>query len=62
MITNLKYFFQTTFARFVDKLNELMEPVKQFFLDNSRNPVLWIGIILLGLVLFEFVYNMLNKD
>lgn len=62
MFTNLKYFFQTTFTRLIDKLNEIMEPVKQFFLNNSRNPVLWIGIIILGLILFEVVYKMLNKD
>jgi len=45
-----------------NKLNEIGEGVKNFFLDNGRNPILWIGIIIIGLVLFEFVYKKLSKD
>ena len=36
--------------------------IKDFVLANSRNPFLWVGIILLGLLVFELTYKALNKD
>lgn len=45
-----------------DKLNELGESVKDFFIENSRNPILWVGIILIGLIIFEVVFKKLSKD
>ena len=42
--------------------NDVTNDVKAFFVDNSRNPILWIVIIIIGLAIFEFVYKSLNKD
>ena len=42
--------------------NDVTYDVKAFFVDNSRNPILWIVIIIIGLLVFEFVYKSLNKD
>ena len=45
-----------------NKLNDLGELVKNFFIGNERNPILWVGIIIIGLVIFEVVYKKLHKD
>lgn len=50
------------FEPMVTWFNETTEPVKEFFIDNGHNPILWIGIILVGLFLFEIVFKALNKD
>lgn len=42
-------------------LNEWGEQFQGFMLDNSRNPVVWIGLFLLGLVVFGLTYSALNK-
>lgn len=42
--------------------NDVTYDVKAFFVDNSRNPILWIAIVIIGLLVFEFVYKSLNKD
>jgi len=41
--------------------NEVTEPVKNFILDNTRNPIFWIAIILIGLIVFELTYKALSK-
>jgi len=41
---------------------DFFDKVKDFLLDNSRNPVLWIGFVILGLLIFEFTYKALHKD
>jgi len=45
-----------------DKLNEWGNGIKDFFLENSRQPFLWLIIIVIGLIVFEFVYKNLHKD
>lgn len=41
---------------------ELGNDIKDFFIENSRNPLLWIAIIVVGLLIFEFVYKALHRD
>ncbi len=41
---------------------EITKNVKGFFLENSRNPFLWVGIIIIGLLIFEWVYKSLHRD
>ena len=45
-----------------NKINEFGVDVKNFFLENNINPFLWVGLFLLGLIIFEFVYKKLSKD
>lgn len=45
-----------------NSIMEFLKDVKDFFVDNSRNPFLWVSIILLGLIIFEFTYRSLHKD
>lgn len=46
----------------LDKLNEWIEPFKNWVMENHSNPVFWIGAVLLGLLVFSFTYNALHKD
>lgn len=41
-------------------ISEFAIDVKDFFVENSRNPFLWVGIILVALIVFEFTYNKLK--
>ncbi len=41
---------------------ESFENIKDFFMENSRNPLLWIAIIIVGLLIFEMVYHALHRD
>lgn len=41
---------------------ELGNDIKDFFIEHSRNPFLWIAILVVGILIFEFVYKALHKD
>lgn len=45
-----------------DKLNEWANSFKEFIVEQSRNPFLWVIIIVIGLIIFEFVYKKLHRD
>ncbi len=45
-----------------DTLNNWSLQFKNFIFDNSDNPLLWIGIVVIGFLLFKVVFNSLNKD
>ena len=46
----------------MESLEKLSDTFKQFILDNQSNPVLWIGLVVLGVALFGFTYNSLSKN
>ena len=46
----------------IETLEKWSDTFKQFIMDNQSNPVLWIGIIVLGLAVFSFTYSSLNKN
>lgn len=45
-----------------DSIMKFLEKIKDFFIENSHNPFLWVSIILLGLLIFEFTFRSLHKD
>lgn len=45
-----------------EKFNEITAEFRDFIVENTRNPFLWVGIIVLGLLVFEFTYKALHKD
>ena len=45
-----------------DKLNEWAANFKEFIIENSRNPFMWVIIIIIALIIFEFVFKKLSKD
>lgn len=42
-------------------LEEVMGNFKSFIVNNYTNPLLWIGLFFLGLLVFALTYNALNK-
>ena len=46
----------------IETLEEWIQPFKDFIIKNHGNPILWGGLILLGLAVFTIVYNALNKN
>ena len=42
--------------------SDVTTPVRNFFIEHARNPFLWVGIILIGLIVFELTYKALHKD
>lgn len=46
----------------VDSINKVGKDFQGWIIENGKNPVLWIGLFLGGLLLFFMVYNYLHKD
>ena len=46
----------------METLEGWVEAFRDFIIDNHSNPVLWVGIIVIGIALFGFVYNSLSKN
>lgn len=47
---------------FWDKLKDLSEELRGWIFEHYNNPLLWIGIIAVGFLIFRAVYSTLNKD
>lgn len=45
-----------------ESIQNFLGDVKEFFVQNSHNPFLWVGIILIGLIIFELTFRALHKD
>ena len=46
----------------MDDLNEKLEPFKEWILKNQGNPIIWLSLFILGVVIFNFTYNSLQKE
>lgn len=69
MILNVSGWFENLFekiAEFFQPISdwfwEFSEPVREFLLGNGRNPILWIGLVIVGLIVFEILFRVLHKD
>lgn len=45
-----------------DFLVEIADSFRDWIIDNQANPLLWIGLFLLGLLIFFATYNALQKE
>ena len=45
----------------VDFMTPIMENFKEWIIDNSMNPILYIGLFVLGLLIFLVTYRALSK-
>jgi len=45
----------------MDTINEGANSFKDWIIDNSGNPLLWIGLFFLGIFIFLITYRALNK-
>ena len=43
-------------------MNDAAEEFKQWIFDHYNNPLLWVGLIVIGLAVFTMTYNTLNRD
>lgn len=46
----------------VDSINKVAKDFQGWLVENSRNPVLWVGLFFGGLLVFFITYNALHKD
>ncbi len=46
----------------METLNEWGDKLKNFVIDNNRNPIFWIGAFLGGILIFFWTYNALTKN
>lgn len=45
-----------------DEMLKISDNFREWIIRNSTNPILWIGLLFLGLFLFVFTYHALNKQ
>lgn len=45
----------------MDSINEVADNFKNWIIDNSTNPLLWVGLFFLGIFVFVATYHALNK-
>ena len=46
----------------LENLEKVSENIQNFLINEGRNPVIWIGLFILGLVVFFLTYNALHKN
>lgn len=46
----------------IDSINEISNNFKEWIIDNSTNPLLWIGLFFLGILVFVITFRALNKQ
>ncbi len=44
------------------EMNKMAENFKDWIIEHSTNPLLWISLFLLGLAIFFITYNALQKE
>lgn len=44
------------------EMTKLSEKFKEFIIANQDNPFFWVGAFCLGLAIFAFTYNALQKE
>lgn len=45
-----------------ESLEKASEEVKNWIIAHQSNPLLWVGLFLLGLVVFFVTYNALQRE
>ncbi len=46
----------------IDSINGVADNFKEWIINNSSNPLLWIGLFFLGILVFVVAYRALNKQ
>ena len=46
----------------VDKLNEWIEPFKNFVMKYHDNPMMWLAFVLIGIFAFSVVFGALHRN
>lgn len=45
-----------------EQLIQISDDAKEWIIDHQNNPLLWIGLFLIGLLVFFAIFNALNKE
>lgn len=45
-----------------ENINEIADNVKEWIIEHSTNPILWVGLFFLGILIFTTTYRALHKD
>ena len=45
-----------------ESINEVADNVKEWIIKYSANPILWVGLFFLGILVFATTYRALHKD
>ena len=51
-----------TLLSLTDELNKHLENFRSWVVDNYANPVVWVGMFVVGILVFEFTYSALQKE
>lgn len=46
----------------MDTLKEWSDKLREWTISNTNNPLFWLGAFVLGLAIFKFTYDSLNKN
>jgi len=46
----------------METLENWFQPLKDFIVENHGNPFLWVGLFILGLIIFSATYSALSKE
>ena len=47
---------------FFKTLQEWSDKLEEWLQKNYGNPILWVGIVIVGIVFFKIMFGALNKD
>lgn len=50
------------YLNIIDELEKVMGKFKDFVFEHYSNPLMWLGFFFIGVALFFFVYNALQKE
>lgn len=46
----------------IDSINQASKDVQGWIVENGSNPILWICLFFIGVLIFFIAYNVLHKD
>lgn len=46
----------------LESIEKALKPVRDFIEDNYSNPIMWLGLFVLGLLVFQATYSALQKE
>ncbi len=44
----------------IDDINDFIKPLKDWIFKNSSNPLFWVGIVVIVLVIFGIAYSIVH--
>ena len=46
----------------IDRINEWVEPFKNWVMTNHNNPIMWLIFVLIGILVFSAVFGALHRN